>query len=129
MRGHEDNMLTLRPEQMEKFSEAALKRFEDRMVLFVQRFFPHRYGQIGEENVRGLIRSGISGSAAYNIWRECDVARYVTLMFSLRPDFDTHHETAWAKPLLTDPSLGTEERLSRLLERTLEVLEHTKDPA
>ena len=122
-------MLTIRKEQERTFSRASLKDFENRMVQFFRQFFPYHFSQLGEAGIRGLIELGTARSAIYNIRCECDVARYLTLMISLRPDFDTHGETSWAKPLLTNASLSIEERLDLLLERALEVLAGTRDPA
>jgi len=79
--------------------------------------------------VREIIQQGIMTAATYDIIRECDVARYITLMFSLRADFDTHPETAWVAPLLQDRSCSAEERLEQLYARTLQELEQARQRA
>lgn len=93
------------------------------MMLYLHQFFPQRYEEFGEPRVRELIRQGIVTAATYQIIRECDVARYITFMFSLRADFDTSPETAWAGPILKDNARSAEERLEQLYARTLQELE------
>jgi len=122
-------MLKIRKEQSEIFSQAAIKSFEDRMIQYLRQFFSQRYDEFGEEHVRGLIREGIANAATYQIIRECDVARYVTIMFSLRTDFDTSHETAWAAPILRDTSRTAEDRLEQLYSRTIQELEKVRERA
>jgi hypothetical protein len=45
---------------------------------------------------------------------EHQVVRYAILALVVRPDFDTSEATAWARPVLADPALSPERKLSRL---------------
>jgi len=114
---------------MDALSKYMEQSFEERMVQYLHKFFPQRYEEAGEKDVRELIRQGIARAATYQIIRECDVARYITLMFSLRADFDTHTETAWAAPILKDSSRSAEDRLEQLYTRTLQELEQARQRA
>jgi hypothetical protein len=122
-------MLKIRNQQMALLSRYMEQSFEERMVRCLREFFPQRYEEFGEKRVHDLIRQGIATAATYQIIRECDVARYITLMFSLREDFDTNAETAWAAPILKDNSRSAEERLEQLYARTLEELEKARRQA
>jgi len=119
-------MLIIRNVQMAVLSKYMACSFEERMVQYLHRYFPQRYEEFGEPHVRELVRQGIVTAATYDIIRECDVARYITIMFSLRADFDTHLETAWAAPILKDTARSAEERLEQLYARTLQELEKAR---
>jgi hypothetical protein len=93
-------MLTLRPEQMRAFSEAALKRFEETMLAHLKKFFPDKYEAAGEPKVRKLIRYGIERAASYDITAQRDVSRYIDLMMTLGPDFDQDKQLPWAGQIL-----------------------------
>jgi hypothetical protein len=107
-------MLAIRPQQMQKFSEAALKRFEDTMVVHLKNFFPDFSETSDEPKVRELIRYGIKRSGSYKIAAEKDVSRYIDLMVSLGPDFDTDKQLSWASEILRTNN-SPEMRISILL--------------
>lgn len=119
-------MFKISHRQMDVFSQYMKQSFEERMVQYLRKFFPQRCEEFGALRVRELIRQGVMTAATYDISRECDVARYITLMFSLRADFDTHPETAWAAPLLKDGARSAAERLEQLYARTLQELQQAR---
>lgn len=108
-------MLTIRTQQMEKFSEAALKRFEDTMVVHLKEFFPDFCETSGEPKIRELIRYGVKRSAFYQFNAERDVSRYIDLMVTLGPDFDADKQLHWAGEILRTRN-SPETRVSILLE-------------
>jgi hypothetical protein len=111
-------MLTIRAEQMKKFSEVAVKRFEDMMVVHLDKFFPGSFKATGEPKVRELIRYGIKRAASYKIQAERDVSRYIDLMMVLGADFDSDRRLPWAGEILRSRN-NPEQRIAVLL-RTAE---------
>jgi hypothetical protein len=94
-------MLTLRPSQVQVFSEAALKRFEDRMVVHLNKFFPGQCKTAAEPELRATIQYGIKRAAAYGIVGARDVCKYIDLMILFGRDFDKDPELPWASAALS----------------------------
>jgi len=114
-------MLALRPEQMRVFSEVAVKRFEDMMVVHLNKFFPDRCNAATEPKVRELIRYGVKRAASYQITAERDVSRYIDLMIVLGNDFDHDKRLPWAQEILRTRN-SPEARVSVLLKTAQEHL-------
>src|ERR1700693_3282565 len=98
-------MLTIRAEQMRVFQNAGLKRFEEKMLLHLGRFWPSRCDALGEAAVRRSIYDAVEIARSYGIVIEYDVARYLDLMYAYTFDFDKSPETAWAGEILSEPHL------------------------
>jgi hypothetical protein len=110
-------MLTMRPEQMQKFSEAALKRFEDQMVIHLNKFFPEQCKAAGEPKLRETIQYGVQRATAYRITRSSDVCKYIDLMVVFGRDFDQSPQQAWAGEILNSKSVkGPVRRMALLFE-------------
>jgi hypothetical protein len=107
-------MLTMRPKQMEAFSEAALKDFEELMIPHLKKFFPEFCEAAGEQEVRKLIQHGVKRAASYQINAKCDVSRYIDLMVSLGADFDKDKNLPWAGEILKTRN-SADARISVLL--------------
>jgi len=107
-------MLAIRPDQMRNFSEAALKQFEDMMVVHLNKFFPQRTKAAGEPTVRKFIRYGVQRAASYNIKAKRAVSRYIDLMMSFGADFDKSKRLPWAGEILRTRN-SPEVRISTLL--------------
>lgn len=97
--------LKIRPEQMQKFSDAALKRFEDKMTVHLQQFFPKVCSKLGAQRVRAVIQHGIRRSKEYGIRRERDVSRYIALMFMFGLNFDRKDIRGPLYRVLRDPGI------------------------
>jgi hypothetical protein len=93
-------MITIRAEQMKRLSEAARMRFEDIMVVHLNKFFPERTQAAGEPKVRELIRYGIRRAGSYQIKAQRDVSRYIDLMIVLGSNFDSDKRLPWAGAIL-----------------------------
>jgi hypothetical protein len=93
-------MLTIRKEQMAAFARAETKKFEDRMVIHLNKFFPRQCKALGEAELRETIRYGIKRAAAYRITTERDVYKYIDLMIVFGRDFDTDRRFPWAGKIL-----------------------------
>lgn len=99
-------MLKIRKEQKERLSQVMIRRFEDRMIEHLQRFFPARAAELGEAGLREHIHHGVARAASYEIVAERDVCKYIDLMFSLGRDFDVDPALPWARAILRHPSIS-----------------------
>jgi hypothetical protein len=97
-------MLKIRPEQFAVFQKTALEEFEDLMVIHLSRFFPARMTELGEPNVRDLIRYGIQRAATYRISQQPEVCKYIGIMVVFGRDFDRDLQLLWASAILGDPN-------------------------
>ncbi len=93
-------MLQIRPEQMEKFQQAAQRRFEDRMVAHLKKFFPENCGGMPEKDLREFVRHGLARSKAYGITGRRDVCHYLDIMAVFGRDFDVDPRLPWAQEIL-----------------------------
>jgi len=93
-------MLTIRKEQMAAFARAETKKFEDRMLIHLNKFFPRQCAGLGEPKLRETIRYGIKRAAAYGVTAERDVNKYIDLMIVFGRDFDTDNRFRWAGEIL-----------------------------
>ena len=99
-------MLKIRKEQMDAFSEAALRSFEGRMAAHLGEFFPKQCKALGEAHVRDTIRYGIERAKTFGIVSSRDVAKYVVLMIALGRNFDGDPKLPWAGDILRDSELA-----------------------
>ncbi|HUY13835.1 MAG TPA: hypothetical protein VMX16_09430 [Terriglobia bacterium] len=110
-------MLAIRPDQLQKFSEAAVKRFEDQMVIHLNKFFPKQCKAAGETKLRETIQYGVKRATAYRITRSSDVCKYIDLMLVFGRDFDQSPQQAWAGEILDSKSVkGPVRRMALLFE-------------
>ena len=103
-------MLTIRSEQYAAFSQAANKRFENQVVLHLNKHFPKQCKALGEPQLRETIQYGIQRAAAYGITGKSDVCKYINVMVLFGRDFDTNRRFPWAGEILsidTNPSMKT----------------------
>lgn len=98
-------MFKIRQEQMEAFSQAGVKNFEDRMVVHLNKFFPEQCQALGEPKTREAIQYGIQQGASYGFVAERNVCKYIDLMFTFGRDFDKDAKLPWTTAVLDDESL------------------------
>lgn len=98
-------MLKIRKEQNDELAKAAVKRFEDWMVVHLNKFFPEHCKALGPEGTLESIRYAIERSATYEIVSERDVCKYTDLMFAFGRDFDEDPNLPWASEILNDKNL------------------------
>ena len=104
-------MLRLRAEQMIALSGPALTR---RTVAALGDRFPVETAALGHAALDTLVRGAIGRAATAGMRTEHQVLRYTILALLVRPDFETNEATAWARPVLADPVLSAERKLTRL---------------
>lgn len=100
-------MFQIRPEQMTPFREAAAKRFEDKMVEQLRKLFPRVCAKLAEPDLREIIRQGAQAAAQFGIVRQCDISRYIGVMFMFGPNFEMSPDSARFRAVLQSPTLRT----------------------
>ena len=116
-------MLTIRKEQIAALSAAEVRKFIDRVVTHVRKFFPDQVEALGEEKTRENIRYGITRAAAYGISAEREVCRYIDVMFALRRDFDNDPTFGFASEILRDRNVkGSADRIKRVYRAAMEFI-------
>lgn len=108
-------MLILRKEQMQALGDYLYKKFENRMVIHLNRFFQKTCGELGEAKTRELIRAGVKRAAIYNILGERDVCKFIDIMCSLGEQFDEDPTLPWARKILLDKTVKTPRRRMEVL--------------
>jgi len=95
-------MLVIRDKQKRAFRAHLSKRFENKMIVHIEKFYPDHYAALSQENTRELIKYGIESAAHYDIVSERDVCKFIDLMIVFGPDFDKNPDSKWASDILTD---------------------------
>jgi hypothetical protein len=123
-------MLRIRTDQIDALRKPALDDFIDDMMLHVHEFFPDECMKLGLESVRGRIVEGIEKADGYGVTSPRGVCKYINLMMTFGPDFDTNpRTTSWAQPILKDTTVpDPTARMDVLSEKALSVLEQAEDP-
>ena len=117
-------MLKIRQEQLEIFEQAALKRFEDRLLEHVEKFFPQSYQILGEAQTRKVIRYGIEQAENYALVSERDVCLYINLMFMLGSDFDKDMQWPKVAAILEDKTItDSSTRIDQLYDEAMEQID------
>jgi len=98
--------MKMRDEHMQAFTEAAVKDFEDRMVVHLNKFFPEQCEALGEAKTREAIREGIDRAAGYGFVAERDVCKYIDLMFAFGRNLDTDRKLSWAGRILREETIA-----------------------
>ena len=87
---------------MNVLEQYMIKRFENRMVTHLHKYFPEKSISLGSEGLLSVIRYGISWAKKYGIVIENDIGRYINLMFVFGKKFDMNPDLPWASKVLKD---------------------------
>jgi hypothetical protein len=110
-RGSNRRMVVIRKEQF----EALAVPFRECLLAFVRTSLPSYYAASGEEGAAELVKVAIESAAPYGIESCRDVGRYIAFMDGLGWSFDSDPSYSWARAILLDDSLASEDKLTRLL--------------
>jgi hypothetical protein len=112
--------MLIRKEQMAVMGEHMRRQFENRVLVHLEAKFPGDCKALGEEAVRASIRKGMARAEHYGLATELNVMRYIDLMYTLNPDFDTDTAIPWAERILNDPELDSRSKVDELEVRARE---------
>ena len=96
-------MLAIRSDQMKVFEEAAMKGFEDEMVVHSRGFTPELCKVLGEEQLRVAIRRAISRAGSYGFTYRGPIRLYMEMMYLFGSDFDTDPQYPRLAKILAAP--------------------------
>lgn len=121
--------MIIRSEQMNAFSRAMLRAFEDEMVEHLAGFSPPLFKLVGAEQLRKAVRSGVARAGRYGIDCRGPLRLYLELMLLFGSSFDTDPQYPWATEILKDEDCASQmERAERIYEKTLDYLENVAGP-
>ena len=107
-------MLTIRREQREAFRAYMRQAFEERLIRHVAAQFPARCRALGIKRVQERVHYGVDVALCYGLKSKRDVSRYINLMFTLGPDFDSDQRLPWAARILEDEFLAPPDKMNVL---------------
>jgi hypothetical protein len=112
-------MLAIRTEQMDVFRQAALKEFENEMLVHSQEFAPELSKVIGEEQLRLAVRGAMTRADGYGFTNRGSIRLFIEMMFLFGSAFDTDPQYPWAASILRDSS-DQMQRAQQLYEKILD---------
>lgn len=81
-------MLRIRSEQMAVLRDYMRNQFEERLVAHVQKHFPVKCQELGDERLRDGIQKSIQRAKKHRLESERDIAKYIHLIFAADLAFD-----------------------------------------
>ncbi len=99
-------MLQIRKEQLQVFEALKKTKFIETMEKQLKINFPQKVGVITSQALSLLINTTIIKLEKFNIVRECDVERYLYLMFTFSFNIDSDFEYRWIQDILVDEVLS-----------------------
>jgi hypothetical protein len=121
--------MKIRKQQVEALERAALRAFEDEMVVHLGRFSPPLFKATGEDAIREAIRLGIERAGGYGLTLRGPVRLYLELMLLFGSRFDTDPQYPWAAGILIDRDSGPQmQRADLLYERTMDYRKEVAGP-
>lgn len=101
--------MIIREAQRQEFAKQSQKKFEDKMVVHLNKAFTEEAKNWQEEDLREFIRRGMQKAFSYKIEIEADVSRFIEYMFCYGENFDTSEKLEWFQPVLNSEELdGTQ---------------------
>jgi len=108
---------TIRDEQVDAFRQAKQEAFVERAIAFARQAFPKETAPYGDEQMSAAVEIASDRAFGYGLRSELDHIRYLGLMFSLGPEFDSQEEWKWIREILDDQDLKPEEKMPAILEK------------
>jgi hypothetical protein len=96
-------MLTIRHAQMEAFSQAGSRHYEDAMATHLKERFRQAEFTRQPDTLRDFVCQGIQAAASYGVADHFDVRRFLEFRAEYGPSFDT---MPWAAKILHDRTLS-----------------------
>jgi hypothetical protein len=120
-------MLQIRQQQMTAFEMAALRQFENEMVLHSQDFSPQLCEVIGEEQLHIALSQAISRAIGYGFTYRGPIRLFIEMMFLFGSAFDSDPQYPWAAKILKT-SDDQMQRAEELHEKILHYQENVSGP-
>ncbi len=88
-------MHVVRNEQLKKLNAKAARKFEDQMLLHLDKYFHKQCRKMSEKEIRNVICYGVERAEHYGVDLEGEKTKYLNLMFVFGKDFDTNPAIKW----------------------------------
>ncbi|HEV7241054.1 MAG TPA: hypothetical protein VGQ36_17585 [Thermoanaerobaculia bacterium] len=98
-------MLVIRQAQLSALADAKRRAFEDRCASFLRTTWPEDHEQLGEDELRGLVRERSARAADFGLTTERDIQRFLNLSALLGHDFEWQPRNEWIVTLLRDSTI------------------------
>jgi hypothetical protein len=121
-------MFTIRKEQMAALTKVEVRTIEDRTLDHIRKTFPQKFGALGEEKTRGLIKYGVKHVAKYGFKGDPDVTKYIEVMVLFGRDFDADPQLPWAAAILRKRKRPAA-KISALHEEAVNRWKNSENPA
>jgi hypothetical protein len=109
--------VVIRPEQQDALAQDSLRRSNQAMAAYARRRFPSIFDTTPEDVLLKNVQEIRTRAGAAGFDREDHVARYLDFTVMYGAEFP---ESDWAKPILTNPSLGPDHKISALTKQVEE---------
>lgn len=107
-------MLCIRQEQMDALRNEILRRFGDRMEVYLRSQFPEKTRRMEKPQLREVVHKGIVRAREYEVMYEPDVCRYLECMIVHGVEFDRDAATSWAGDILRRKDLDGRAKMNRI---------------
>jgi hypothetical protein len=116
--------MRIRDEQIDTLKQVPLRVFEDEMVVHLAEFSPPLFNAVKEDQLRKVIRFGMTQAETYGITFRGPIRLYLELMLLFGSHFDTDPQYPWAGEILRDQdSVPQMDRADRIYEKTMDYRE------
>ena len=111
-------MLIIRREQFDALSRSVMGTFEQEMLVHLAGFSPPLFKAVHEQQMKEVVRFGISRASEYSFTFRGPVRLYLELMLLFGSHFDTDPQYPWASEILQDREFAPQmQRAERLYDR------------
>jgi len=108
-------MLRIRNEQITVLSQVVLRDFEERAITHLRKDLAPATEGVSDEELRKQVREGFQQANCYGFRSERHVVSFVDASVLLGRGFVDAKENAWARQILLDAQLSSEEKARWLL--------------
>ena len=116
-------MLTMRAEQMATLKAEGLRKFVDEMLAHLRKRCPKQTEAMDDAALRESIGEGIAQAGEHGVTDENDVRRFLEYRTQYGPEFGQSPDTAWAGKILADKELDGTQKMDRIDEYHLFVVQ------
>ena len=112
-------MLTVRDKQMSVFREAALVRYEARMLSYLRETYPQQIAALGEVATRDLVRHGIAFAKLHDMETVGSVSVVIDLMARFGERFENSGAAEWVNQMFARRTLPAEVRIESIIKHLI----------
>lgn len=112
--------MLIRTRQMDAFKQDLDKRFEQKAMEKMREYWAVDCEQLSDDELLPLVREGIATARSYELEDDNSILNFLNFRFGISHDFPEAEEHYWAKAILSDKSLSSEEKIDDVLDEIAE---------